>query len=81
MICVFDKFFVIIVDNLQATQSGNRTGEWAREEHSNQVMEILLRWKFLHRHRLDRMNEREDEVATLSLFAPQCPFPEHFTDI
>ena len=37
---------MIIVDNLQATQSENRTGEWAREEHSNQVMEILLRWKF-----------------------------------
>ena len=72
---------MIIVDNLQATQSENRTGEWAREEHSNQVMEILLRWKFLHRHRLDRMTEREDDVAILSLFAPQCSFPVHFTNI
>ena len=64
---------MIIVDNLQATQSGNRTGEWACEEHSNQVMEILLRWKFLHRHRLDRMNEREDDVAILSLFSMSFP--------
>ena len=80
---------MIIVDNLKATQSGNRTGEWAREEHSNQVMEILLRWKFLHRHRLDRMNEREDDVAILSICQfvnlsichCHCPFPVHFTDI